>query len=82
MPNYLHQLGRCLARSLKARSLRQQQAGFMLMLLYELKFRIFWIDLPTEPMAMKVLYNIYNERGVYYCNKYEIIVRYACYTIL
>ena len=44
-----------------------------LMLLDELKFRIFWIDPATKPMAMKAfynIYNIYNVRGVYHCNKH------------
>ena len=30
-----------------------------LMQLYELKFRIFWIDPATKPMAMKALYIIF-----------------------
>jgi hypothetical protein len=44
------------------------------MLHYELKFRIFWIDQATKPMAMKALYIIFIMCG---CNKYEIIVTYT-----
>ena len=47
------------------------------------KFRI---DQATKLLAIKALYNIYNVpgvSGVYYCDKYEIIVytQYAYYTI-
>ena len=44
------------------------------------KFRI---DQATKLLAIKALYNIYNVPGVYYCDKYEIIVytQYAYYTI-
>ena len=35
------------------------------------KFRI---DQATKLLAIKALYNIYNVPGVYYCDKYEIIV--------
>jgi hypothetical protein len=44
------------------------------------KFRI---DQAAKLLAIKALYNIYNVPGVYYCDKYEIIVytQYAYYTI-
>ena len=44
------------------------------------KFRI---DQATKLLAIKALYNIYNVPGVYYCDKYKIIVytQYAYYTI-
>ena len=42
------------------------------------KFRI---DQATKLLAIKALYNIYNVPGVYYCDKYEIIMQYAYYTI-
>ena len=44
------------------------------------KFRI---DQATKLLAIKALYNIYNVPGVYYCDKYEIIVytQHAYYTI-
>jgi hypothetical protein len=41
------------------------------MLLYELKFRIVWMDPATKPMAMKALYNTYNVPDVHYCSKYK-----------
>ena len=45
-----------------------------------------WIScysMPKQNLAIKALYNIYDVPGVYYCDKYEIIVytQYAYYTI-
>ena len=49
------------------------------MLLFHAKTK-FRIDQATKLLAIKALYNIDNVPGVYYCDKYEIIV-YTQYVI-